>query len=951
MGNNDSIPEQPAHIVVQSDQNSLSEKKSRSFKLRTLGILTIVLFFALGAGAWFLTKNSVQADEIDILTSQLVKDKAQKKAKSEFEIKKMIDAAKKRQGLLLEKAKTNPKEFLEKATLTESREEFPEEAKPYIEKKTKVIGEIKVIHGDDFEGKKSFNVYNLKTGGKSSDYYVLNFADEPNNVTNGDIFDIDGVTLGQEITVKKADKSSVDGTSTKQVLTQAISNIKVAVIPVKFQNTTTTLFTPEEISSTMFTSDNSIQKYYQENSLGETSISGDVLGWYTIPYSVTGNSPCNIGAWESSVDSQVTASGVDLNNYHKKLYLFAMAGNIAAPYTCAIGASIPGGNAAYSFLNSPKIIAHELGHTLGTSHANFRACPPKAIDIPALCRHTEYGDIYDVMGGANTLVHFNGARKAQKGWVNPQLITTDGLYTVSPLEIDTSNPQVLKIAKPDTNEHYYISYRQKLGFDKNFFDDNPTKGASIHVAWSFSSLDSTYSLDASPSQSLSTVEYSDTALSDGSTFLDEINRISIKQVNHIISTETNPGSVTLEIKFIPLPTPTPTPTPSPSPTPQPSATPSDASFNRVFVTSDMFNGDLKTVGSSVGLGNAESGLDGADKICQSKANAENLGGMWKAWISNRDISASSRLTHSSKPYKLLNDFLVANNWDDLVTIKPDSTYLRNPINFTERRTTTPNFISVWTDTLANGSNNGSADCHYWTYNNTLIGVVGDPDFKDAKWTKNTDRALHPDCGTGNALYCFEETTNPSPTPSPSPTPTPSPTPYAIGYAIAETSADLDSIQEPATRVESFPVTIDYTFRNSDPGNKVLFVKFFYSDGASQVKFSSLIYRPQTPSPSPTQSPTLEPTASPSPTPEPTPTATPSPSPSPTPSPTPSPSPTPTPIPGDANSDGVVDIVDYSILQSEFGKHEPPELRADFNNDGQVDIVDYSILVKNFGSRL
>lgn len=53
--------------------------------------------------------------------------------------------------------------------------------------------------------------------------------------------------------------------------------------------------------------------------------------------------------------------------------------------------------------------------------------------------------------------------------------------------------------------------------------------------------------------------------------------------------------------------------------------------------------------------------------------------------------------------------------------------------------------------------------------------------------------------------------------------------------------------------------------------------------------------------------------------------------------------------GDINTDGKVDIFDYNLLVSGFGKSGLTGLsKGDLNNDGKVDIFDYNILVGNFG---
>jgi hypothetical protein len=52
---------------------------------------------------------------------------------------------------------------------------------------------------------------------------------------------------------------------------------------------------------------------------------------------------------------------------------------------------------------------------------------------------------------------------------------------------------------------------------------------------------------------------------------------------------------------------------------------------------------------------------------------------------------------------------------------------------------------------------------------------------------------------------------------------------------------------------------------------------------------------------------------------------------------------------DINGDGKVDIFDYNILISDFGKTGVAEfVKSDINKDGKVDIFDYNILISNFG---
>ncbi|MEM7680855.1 MAG: Type 1 glutamine amidotransferase-like domain-containing protein [Planctomycetota bacterium] len=56
------------------------------------------------------------------------------------------------------------------------------------------------------------------------------------------------------------------------------------------------------------------------------------------------------------------------------------------------------------------------------------------------------------------------------------------------------------------------------------------------------------------------------------------------------------------------------------------------------------------------------------------------------------------------------------------------------------------------------------------------------------------------------------------------------------------------------------------------------------------------------------------------------------------------------LPGDANGDGLVDLLDFDVLAQHFGSNTgagPAE--GDFNADGVVDLLDFDVLAQHFGS--
>ncbi len=198
----------------------------------------------------------------------------------------------------------------------------------------------------------------------------------------------------------------------------------------------------------------------------------------------------------------------------------------------------------------------------------------------------------------------------------------------------------------------------------------------------------------------------------------------------------------------PIPTSAPTPTPIP-PTSTPTLTPAPAP-KRVFVSSSIYNGNL-------------GGLSGADSKCQTLANTATLGGAWKAWLSDSSTSASSRLSHASVSYVLVDGTLVANNWTDLVTNKSGN-YITNAI----KKDQNGNPVSgqyAWTNTRPDGTIIYGAyppyTCSDWTSSSGFYrGFLGELSYIDVNWTQVLRNGgvygTYSWCTNPRYLYCFEQ---------------------------------------------------------------------------------------------------------------------------------------------------------------------------------------------------
>jgi len=77
---------------------------------------------------------------------------------------------------------------------------------------------------------------------------------------------------------------------------------------------------------------------------------------------------------------------------------------------------------------------------------------------------------------------------------------------------------------------------------------------------------------------------------------------------------------------------------------------SHALTNTVFITSTSFGANL-------------GGLDGADRLCQSRADAVSLPGTYRAWLADTTGAPESRFTRSINPYVLTNGTQIAVNYD------------------------------------------------------------------------------------------------------------------------------------------------------------------------------------------------------------------------------------------------------------------------------------------------
>lgn len=66
----------------------------------------------------------------------------------------------------------------------------------------------------------------------------------------------------------------------------------------------------------------------------------------------------------------------------------------------------------------------------------------------------------------------------------------------------------------------------------------------------------------------------------------------------------------------------------------------------------------------------------------------------------------------------------------------------------------------------------------------------------------------------------------------------------VGYVVSEDGSAINSITSPVVYISSYPVTIDYKLKDLTPGTKVLYAKYFYSNGETKIAQTSFYYQPK-----------------------------------------------------------------------------------------------------------
>jgi hypothetical protein len=366
---------------------------------------------------------------------------------------------------------------------------LPSSIEPYFEKEmVNLVGTLEIRAALNTNEKKEAIEYLLMNDDGSSS--VLHFYKAiPDNLKTGQKIRIRHAYL---LPVKQGVRNRLvlsgdDITIVKDVaIPTSLGAQKTLVFAVNFQDQPTNQPWPlQDIRQQMI---NIPSNVFLESSYHQTTLAGDLVGWYTL--SINSNQDCSVipDLIRSQANAVAINAGVDVNSYTRRIYIFPTNN------TCGwAGLGTVGGYPSSTWINGYNIASvatHEVGHNFGLWHSRLLRC--QGSSNQGTCSIDEYGDGADTMGSGD-IGHFNAFQKDRLGWLNYNVsppinaVTATGVYTITPYEFSDNTFKALKILKGQradgSSDYYYVEFRQPIGADLPMSQPSNgdfTKGVLVH---------------------------------------------------------------------------------------------------------------------------------------------------------------------------------------------------------------------------------------------------------------------------------------------------------------------------------------------------------------------------------------------------------------------------------------------------------------------------------------
>jgi hypothetical protein len=360
---------------------------------------------------------------------------------------------------------------------------------------------------------------------------------------NGTLVVPDSVTA-----VKQTAPAALQADGPRLAAAPAMHNTAVVLFgftggPTQGQLSTDPATAATEMFGDPLTTADSLNSYYQEQTYGQIGFSGTVFG----PYDIAGpTGTCSANDFYTWAMQAETATHMNDSAFQHWVFVF--------PDVPACGwsglAEIGGPHVWINGDFEVPVIAHELGHNLGISHAGGLSCTASGVATPMGDTCTidrthyqlpQYADPFDAMGNWPVLRQMNMEHKLALGLLpvsSVQTVVASGTYQLAPMETLGPSVELLRLPKPSGGS-YFVEYRWPSGvFDAQV---PGVTGVLVHtqspdLVDPIAQGDSdTALIDMHPTAGFPSNQWTNAAMTVGQLFDDPVRGISIQNMGQSAS--------------------------------------------------------------------------------------------------------------------------------------------------------------------------------------------------------------------------------------------------------------------------------------------------------------------------------------------------------------------------------------------------------------------------------
>lgn len=238
------------------------------------------------------------------------------------------------------------------------------------------------------------------------------------------------------------------------------------------------------LTSRLFSGSSSVKGYYADVSDGLWTVSGKVVGPYTVSRPAgNGCTSADYYAWANAAVQAAADRGVDTDAFTH--YMVVLPPGSTSCVWAGLG-QVPG---EVTWINestpSVYVLAHELGHNFGEGHASTYRCTVDgtrvALGRPSQCaKVSEYGDPFSVMGSTVRLHH--AAARHHYLLIAPRTLAPGEARTVRLVPADAiSGVRELRVDRGD-GTWLSVEYRRPTGVFDTFGGTDPVvTGVTVRV--------------------------------------------------------------------------------------------------------------------------------------------------------------------------------------------------------------------------------------------------------------------------------------------------------------------------------------------------------------------------------------------------------------------------------------------------------------------------------------